>query len=160
VDDNHVSAYQNSDHAGTPEAFLPYVIGGATGGGGSNYTGSLSSTQQVTPAVLSSLSGFVLTAGTSAPESGVCVTLTWTNSLGQSVSLTTYTDTNGYYSFTGLSAGTYSIMETPPSGYAFDHDTPGSLNGTPGIDTISSIVLGSGANGVNYDFYNHLFAGS
>jgi hypothetical protein len=44
TDDNHASAYQNSDHAGTPEAFTGYVTGGAMGGGGSNYTGSYSGT--------------------------------------------------------------------------------------------------------------------
>jgi hypothetical protein len=44
VDDNQASAYKNSDHAGTPEDFTAYVIGGATGGGGSNYTGSYSGT--------------------------------------------------------------------------------------------------------------------
>jgi hypothetical protein len=44
VDDNKASAYQNSDHAGTPENYRPYVIGGARGGGGSNYTGSYSGT--------------------------------------------------------------------------------------------------------------------
>lgn len=44
VDDNKASEYKNSDHAGTPENFKEYVVGGATGGGGSNYTGSLSAT--------------------------------------------------------------------------------------------------------------------
>jgi hypothetical protein len=45
VDDTKASAsYQNFDHAGTPESFKPYVIGGAMGGGGSNYTGSYSGT--------------------------------------------------------------------------------------------------------------------
>lgn len=44
VDDNKASIYQNSDHAGTPENFKTFVTGGATGGGGSNYTGSLSAT--------------------------------------------------------------------------------------------------------------------
>jgi hypothetical protein len=33
------------DHAGTPEAYRAFVIGGARGGGGSNFTGSWSSTQ-------------------------------------------------------------------------------------------------------------------
>ncbi len=57
VDDNHVTLYtgqggttplaQNSDHAGTPEEFKQYVIGGATGGGGSNYTGGYSGTAKV-----------------------------------------------------------------------------------------------------------------
>jgi len=49
VDDNKASAYQNSDPAGTPETFKSNVIGGATGGGGSNYTGSLSGTVTVGP---------------------------------------------------------------------------------------------------------------
>ena len=44
ADDNKASMYQNSDHAGTPEAFKSYVVGGARGGGGSNYTGSYSGT--------------------------------------------------------------------------------------------------------------------
>jgi hypothetical protein len=44
VDDNHASIYQNSDHAGTPENFKSYVVGGARGGGGSNWTGSYSAT--------------------------------------------------------------------------------------------------------------------
>lgn len=45
VDDNHLSAYLNSDHAGTPENFKLYLVAGARGGGGSNYTGSYSGTQ-------------------------------------------------------------------------------------------------------------------
>jgi hypothetical protein len=59
TDDNSASIYQNSDHAGTPEGIDPvsgkpwksFVVGGATGGGGSNYTGSGSSTIQFTPCV-------------------------------------------------------------------------------------------------------------
>jgi hypothetical protein len=54
VDDNQVSQYKNSDHAGTPESFtIPRVLpGGATGGGGSNWTGSYSATASVTPPVV------------------------------------------------------------------------------------------------------------
>lgn len=44
VDDNNASMYKNSDHAGTPENYKSFVIGGAMGGGGSNFTGSLSAT--------------------------------------------------------------------------------------------------------------------
>jgi uncharacterized repeat protein (TIGR01451 family) len=45
------TSYHNSDHAGTPEAFtIPGILpGGATGGGGSNWTGSYSGTQAVNP---------------------------------------------------------------------------------------------------------------
>ncbi|PWU16615.1 MAG: hypothetical protein C5B50_13165 [Verrucomicrobia bacterium] len=49
VDDNTASVYQNSDHAGTPENYKGDVTGGATGGGGSNFTGSYSPTVSVTP---------------------------------------------------------------------------------------------------------------
>jgi hypothetical protein len=40
----NLDAYQNGDQAGTPENFKQFVIGGATGGGGSNWTGSYSGT--------------------------------------------------------------------------------------------------------------------
>ena len=49
VDDNKKNPYLNADHAGTPENFKPFVIGGATGGGGTNYTGGLSGTASVGP---------------------------------------------------------------------------------------------------------------
>jgi hypothetical protein len=47
MDDKTLSQYQNSDHAGTPENFKQFVIGGATGGGGSNFTGNCSGTGAV-----------------------------------------------------------------------------------------------------------------
>lgn len=51
VDANNTSQYLNSDHAGTPENYKSYVTGGATGGGGSNYTGGLSGTGAVNSCV-------------------------------------------------------------------------------------------------------------
>ncbi len=59
VDDNKASEYKNSDHAGTPENFKPFVTGGASGGGGSNYTGSYSATGScvLTPEGSSSITG-------------------------------------------------------------------------------------------------------
>jgi hypothetical protein len=39
----------NSDHAGTPECVKKMVIGGARGGGGSNFTGSWTATNGVKP---------------------------------------------------------------------------------------------------------------
>ncbi|MBS1727682.1 MAG: hypothetical protein JST51_13235 [Armatimonadetes bacterium] len=47
VDANSVTPWMNSDHAGTPESFKSSVIGGARGGGGSNFTGSYSGTASV-----------------------------------------------------------------------------------------------------------------
>lgn len=47
VDGNTENPFANSDHAGTPENFKAFVIGGARGGGGSNWTGSYSGTAAV-----------------------------------------------------------------------------------------------------------------
>jgi hypothetical protein len=49
VDGDKKNPYPNSDHAGTPESFKHFVIGGARGGGGSNWTGSYSGTANVGP---------------------------------------------------------------------------------------------------------------
>ena len=51
VDDSNALPWKNSDHAGTPENYKQYVTGGATGGGGSNWTGSYSGTAGISPAV-------------------------------------------------------------------------------------------------------------
>jgi hypothetical protein len=157
VDDNQVSQYQNSDHAGTPEAFKASVTGGATGGGGSNFTGSYSATAQVAPPVVTapppaSLSGFVFNERTNSGLAGVLVTLTGTNDLGQSVSLTATTAADGSYSFGGLRPGTYAIAEAPPSNSFDDYNTAGTLGGTPSGNQIYGIMLNAGANGLNYDF--------
>lgn len=48
-DSNQYLPYMNSDKAGTPENFTSFVVGGARGGGGSNYTGSLCSTVSEQP---------------------------------------------------------------------------------------------------------------
>ncbi len=47
IDGSSQNPYPNSHHAGTPECFLPFVVGGARGGGGSNFTGSYSGTETV-----------------------------------------------------------------------------------------------------------------
>ena len=44
IDGGTMNPYANSDHAGTPESFKSSVVGGARGGGGSNWTGSYSGT--------------------------------------------------------------------------------------------------------------------
>jgi len=47
VDDKVQNPYLNQDHAGTPENFKSFVLPGSTGGGGQNFTGSLSATKSV-----------------------------------------------------------------------------------------------------------------
>ncbi len=49
VDNQNLSAYQNGDQSGTPEAYKSSVAGGATGGGGKNYTGNFTPAKAVQP---------------------------------------------------------------------------------------------------------------
>jgi hypothetical protein len=169
VDDNHVSPYHNSDHAGTPEAFKAYATGGALGGGGSNFTGGNSPTTGVSPDLYapppaasqqaSSLSGKVIDQGRHSAFAGITVTLTGTDVNGHAVTLTTTTAADGTYSFTGLAAGTYSLSVSPPAGYVDAGDMPGTVNGAqdgtyngPGSFTVSGITLGTGQDGISYSF--------
>jgi hypothetical protein len=166
VDDNHFGPYANSDHAGTPENFKDFVVGGATGGGGSNWTGSYSATASVKPDVqtqvtTASLSGFVTDAQGTSGIFGVTIILTQFDNLGNVLAtFTATTDANGYYTFSGVPAGNYTVAEdtsTLPSLFM----ALGSSAGTVGINTdgtsstpslISSITLNAGDVGVNYDF--------
>ena len=79
------------------------------------------------------------------PIAGVLITLTGTNTLGNAVNATATTNASGFYEFTNLAAGTYTVTETQPSGYLDGKDTAGSTGGSNAVnDVLSSIVLGSG----------------
>jgi uncharacterized repeat protein (TIGR01451 family) len=82
----------------------------------------------------------------------VTVTLTGVDDLGNSVSITTVTDDNGYYVFKNLRPGTYTITETQPAGYLDGIDTIGSQGGIAGNDVFSNIVLKQGVKGINNNF--------
>jgi serine-aspartate repeat-containing protein C/D/E len=66
---------------------------------------------------------------------------------------TTQTDANGYYQFTNLAAGTYSVRKITPAGY-FDADAHvGSVGGTlVDLSNIAGVALTSDIKGMNYDF--------
>jgi len=51
ITSNLLDPYLNSDDAGTPENFKPFVVSGAKGSGGTNYTGTFTTTQTSTCAV-------------------------------------------------------------------------------------------------------------
>ena len=120
VDDNHEDVYQNSDHAGTPENFKSFVIGGARGGGGSNWTGSYSATASIQPEVQTTPPTGTATISGNAeyynpgleipltPAEGDTITLS--NSQGVVIATTT-TDVNGDFSFGNLAAGTYTVTD-------------------------------------------------
>jgi len=83
---------------------------------------------------------------------GVQVALSGTNDLGNAVSLTLNTDASGFFQFSNLRPGTYTLTETPPANYLQGKDAIGSLGGTLNGTQMSGIVLGSGSQGANYDF--------
>src|SRR5438093_1151405 len=51
VDSNSLSVYHNGDQSGTPEAFKAFVVKGAMGSAGTNYTGNFTATKSVKPAL-------------------------------------------------------------------------------------------------------------
>jgi hypothetical protein len=180
VDDSHVDAYPNSDHAGTPEAFKRLVVGGGTGGGGSNFTGSYSPTASFVPDVsappppppatgAASLSGTLyqdasdpgsewlhwIDAG-DLPLEGVEVDLR--DAAGNLLDIT-YSAADGTYSFTGLAAGTYTVeMGVPPWGSVLMFPEVGGVvagthDGMPEgtWQGITDIQLGAGDAGTGYN---------
>ncbi len=85
--------------------------------------------------------------------SGVTLTLTGTNDLGNMVSQTTTTAADGSYSFGTLRPGTYQITETQPAAYLEGKDAVGTQGGSNTInDVISGAVLTEGTNGQNNNF--------
>jgi hypothetical protein len=169
VDSNQLSSYANSDHAGTPEAYRSYVTGGVRGGGGSNFTGSYSATGHATAALITiqpppqqtsqpaSLSGNVADIAGGGVQ-GAILTLTGTDSNGNSFTLTAMTDINGDYTINDIPAGTnYTLTETLPAGYFASSATAGTDNthtdGSVSSSTqVVSISLNPGDSAVGYNF--------
>ncbi|HEY7326337.1 MAG TPA: choice-of-anchor E domain-containing protein [Gemmataceae bacterium] len=82
----------------------------------------------------------------------VTVTLTGLTLTQQQVSLTTTTDANGDFSFTGLQAGIYALTDQPiPSGYQAGVETAGNYGGVVSNNEIV-LALPQGGNAMCYDF--------
>jgi len=182
VDDSTHSVYKNSDHAGTPENFKKFVVGGARGGGGSNFTGSNSSTVTVgpcpptqavahtatfsasaitAPTTLSTLSGIVYNDLNrngiyDGGDVGIPNTMVYLSGLLAdnccSPGQAIETDSNGNYAFLSLPAGTYSVSFDPPAGYSQGAKNVGSLGGLVTTTGFSNIGITGGQNGANYNF--------
>ena len=89
-----------------------------------------------------------------AGESGIAgatVSLDGTDATG-AIHLTTTTDGNGFYQFTNLRPGTYSITETQPAGWIDGKDTIGTPGGSTANDQFSTINLPPGFSGTNNNF--------
>ncbi|MDT7837189.1 SdrD B-like domain-containing protein [Aquabacterium sp. OR-4] len=117
----------------------------------------------------SGANGGVPQAGASEPRiAGVSLRLTGTDAFGNPVDLSATTDSDGNYSFTGLSpsdASGYTVTETQPAGFVNGPVAPptsGSAapsaggshaaGGTSGNSSYSGVVLTAGSNATAYNF--------
>ena len=101
-----------------------------------------------------SLSGYVTVGTTSGPRPVADVVLTLKDGVGN-VTGTATTDASGFYRFSGLMAGTYTIVETQPDGYGDGAEAIGSQGGTAnpaGVNDVLTATLGAGVDGVSNDF--------
>ncbi len=85
------------------------------------------------------------------------VTLTGTDDRGTATNMDFYTDSDGAYMFFDLRPGTYNLIETQPTEFNDSAEVLGTINGVPvgniiGNDQFASLVLGTGAVGINYNF--------
>jgi hypothetical protein len=87
---------------------------------------------------------------------GVTITLTGTDDQGHAVELTTTTDANGFYQFTGLRAGKYTLTESDVPTLNHNQSNVGTVDGNSdgvaGTAQITEIDLLGGNNGLDYDF--------
>ncbi|MFO0937549.1 MAG: SdrD B-like domain-containing protein [Gemmataceae bacterium] len=87
------------------------------------------------------------------PIPGTTITLTGNDLNGNPVTLTTTTDTTGFYQFTHLLTGTYTITETQPKGLLYDGlDSIGTLGGTEPVKNSFAVSLPINGTGINYNF--------
>ena len=86
--------------------------------------------------------------------SGVKIALSGTDDLGNAVTATMTTDTDGAYAFKNLRPGTYTLIETQPAGYAQGKDLLGTLGGDAGVQDVFSKVFvpGCDGDGIDYNF--------
>ena len=81
------------------------------------------------------------------------VLLTLKSADGTFPTQTTTTGSDGSYQFTNTPSGTYSITESQPKKINDGNSTVGTLGGTTAQDVISNIVVGAGATGTDYNFF-------
>ena len=82
-------------------------------------------------------------SGSDAPLSGVTITLEGDDIFGNHYSLTTVTDANGHYEFTGLPTGVYRLTQQQPAGFVDGQDSTGSPGGlVSGNDEITINLMG------------------
>lgn len=164
-------------HSATEYVYLYSKMGGSAQANGGFEEWAVRSSGSTVSGGSASLAGFVYvdlnnSDGRDVSEpgiAGVTITLQGVNDLGQTVVLTTTTDSNGAYSFGGLRAGTYTLIETQPTAYVDESgvaqelqdgtDTIGSQGGSIAADRFYDIVLAAGVIGVDNNFGEKLVVG-
>ena len=87
-----------------------------------------------------------------APVPGAQLTLTGTDGDGNPVTRTTVTGADGTYLFADLVPGTYTVVETQPTGLLDGKDRTGSHGGVTTNEQTADITLVSGDIATGYDF--------
>jgi SdrD B-like domain len=82
----------------------------------------------------------------------VPMTLSGTDTSGNTVNQTTSTAVDGTYHFTGLAAGTYTIETVTPIGLLPGHASTGAFGGTTGVNIVADIVTPAGQMSAGYNF--------
>ena len=84
---------------------------------------------------------------------GVSLTLSGTDSLGNSVSRTVTTDSNGDYIFSQLAAGSYRVDETQPDDFRDGQETVGTNATATAIDdAFTDLALNASTNAADFNF--------
>ena len=82
----------------------------------------------------------------------VTITLSGTDDLGNTATLTTTSQDDGSYKFDDLRPGHYVITDLQPKTFKDAVDNAGSQGGTPSHGAITNVVVGSGVAGTNNNF--------
>jgi hypothetical protein len=122
-----VAAVGGGVQAGTPIPEEPYLVAGGSGGGGSNFTGSNSSTDNFTTcqkAVCNFSSSFTKTDVTCNGAGNGTITVTVTGGTGPYTytlnGTTSFTTSASVYTFNNVAPGTYHIVITDSGGCTTD----------------------------------------
>lgn len=136
VDGSAQNPYNNNDQAGAPENYKSSVTGGATGNGGTNYTGSWTSNLNVTPCQVYQIGDFVWHDANgdglqSAGETGIASVQVNLFSAAGVMLDSTSSLASGAYGFLAV-PGSYYLEFVAPTGYAFTLPNQGA---NPALDS-------------------------